>query len=137
MPISTKYCIAKLINLIIPKKDNCIFAEPHKNGQHEKQDIINKSGDSVLMFLNYLIENKLIEKNTFYLVVYDKDRMADLDKYLSANNIDHVTLLLHYSCSEGIKKVIKKVVFSLIKMHCKSWICATVHDSKRYAIKSQ
>ena len=137
MSSSVKYGIAKLINLIIPKKKNSIFAEPHKNGRKEKQDIINKSGDSVLAFLDYLIEKNLIENKTIYLVTYDKARMAELVKYLSVRNVNNVTLLLHYSCSDGISKVIKKIAFNFTKMRCKTWICATVHDSKRYALKTQ
>ena len=135
--MNIKYAIAKLLNYIIPTNSKTIFFEPHKNGYTDKQDLINYSGDSVLTFVNYLEENRLLRSYKFYLVIYEKDRINTIKGYINKKNYKNIELIPHYDCFTGIKKTLNKIRYDIYKMRSKIWICATVHANKRYALNSQ
>lgn len=134
---SLKYFCAKILNYVIPKKKNSIFAEPHKNGRIDHQDIINYAGDSVLTFLNYMIDHYLLDNRFVYLVIYETTRVKEIEKYLNDKGIRNVHLIIHYSCFTGIKKNVENLKYHLKKMKTIIWLCGTVHENKRYAISVQ
>ena len=131
------YTLAKLLNRLLPKEKNSIFAEPHKNGKKDCQDIINYSGDSVLTFLHYLMKLEEFPKYRIYLVIYNEERVNQILQYLSNNQISNISILQHYSCYTGVHRFTQKVRYELRKMRSRVWMSATVHAHKRYAIKDQ
>lgn len=132
-----KYILAKMVNFIIPKNSKMIFWEPHKNSKADKQDIINYAGDSVLSFLNYISNKHFLEEHISLLVIYDKERLEDIKKYLNTNKISNIVIVKHFSCYTGFSKILHKVQYEIFKMRSKIWICATLYDNKRYAISTQ
>lgn len=132
-----KYFAAKIINWMIITNSKYVFVEPHHNGKYEKQDLINYSGDSVLTFLDYCIKSRTMDESVFFLVIYDAERMKILQEYLDKKNISNVRLLLHYSEFPGFKKKIELVKYSIKKMKSKTWICSSLEQNKKYALKSQ
>lgn len=132
-----RYVFAKALNYILPKESNSVFAEPHKNGKNERQDITNYAGDSVLSFINFLIMSERIGSYKIYLVIYDLDRIEATKDFITKNKLGTITIIAHYSCFTGIKSKIQKVRYEIKKMRTKVWLCATVHANKKYAVRSQ
>ncbi len=137
MSFSIKYCVTKFINLLIPKKKNSIFAEPHKNGKIECHDIINYFGDSVLTFLHFMLEEGYCKHNYIYLSVYDNERDKIIYDYISNYKDINITLVRHFSCFTGLKRYFCKVLYEIRKMRSEIWLSATVHTNKRFACKKQ
>ena len=121
----------------MPKKHRSIFVEPHKNGKKECQDIINYSGDSALTFLNYCISKDKINSNVVFLVIYSADGIERTNDFLRKNHLLNIKIYPHYSIYNGKIRIIKKLQYQLKKMQSETWLCATVHDNKRYAVNSQ
>lgn len=125
--------IYKLCNILTLKSSKRVYLLPHNNGKTDKYDVTNYSSDNILSLINYLIENKIYLKSTFYLECYSVERMDIVKKYVEKANFKIVPI---------INDQVKSSVFNKIRNHflrysCKIWISCTPFAGYEDKIRSQ
>ena len=128
--------IIKFFNLFFFKNSKNFYAEPLKNCMSDKYDLINASGDSLLSFLNYLINNYDGEKIKIFLVCYDKNRNKELTSFAKKNpNIKFVFIYNTYNNFFGKYLLsIKKLYYQFVS---KTFLLETILSYRKYLLKSQ
>lgn len=112
----------KIINFVIPKQNNSIYAIPHKNCDYDKYDISNPNASNLLSFISFLIYNYDLKKLTINLEVFDSERIEQL-KCINNNKKIELLFRLSYSNMTGISKVKTAVKNRLKQFQCKHiWV---------------
>lgn len=134
-----KFGLVKLINLLFPKKKNLYFFEPLDNCQIDKYDIINYSGDSMLTYVNYLINNsrRLGGNMIINMIIYHPDRINKYKNYFSQDDFLKINYVISYKCYRGIKKIYQKIYIYYLKFISCAWYFEGIPSDNAYACMNQ
>lgn len=121
----------KVVNRLVPKKKNYIYAEPHINGKTDLFDLINCNADNCLKTLNYFLKNNNDRRAVLYIEVYDESRIPLLNEYVDNIGNKNVKVNFILSCwDQKGKKMTIQVLYRFIKNHllkysCEIWVSDT------------
>lgn len=118
----------KIVNAMIPTRNNCIYAVPHTNCRKDCYDIINYKSDNLLCVINACIRKDCFPCMKIYLECFSEERMELIKNYLHQNNVSKLKVIPILSAKTATKIKMHKIRFLrniLLRFSCKYWFSDT------------
>ena len=122
--------LGKLLNWLLPKNKNYIYAYPHLNGKTDRYDLLNCNSDNLLLVLHELCQTDIPNKAVVFLECYDPDRISVLEEWIkskSLKKLDIQLLLSRHADGEKKSKIIRSLKTTFIRYRCKYWLSDAEH----------
>lgn len=132
-------CFKKILNFIIPKKKNYIYALPHNNGRKDCYDLLNSNSDNLLVVLKYLYNTRECPI-TVFLETYCSERIPVLKQYIDSFDDNRMKIILVESDlmrGEEKSNIKRKIRNMILRYRCKYWISDAGHCGYNDKISSQ
>lgn len=124
--------LRKIVNRLIPKNKNYVYALPHFNGKTDKMDIANYSGDNLLTILNYWGYSSFKKEYTVFVEVYDSNRLDTFKEHVSAftnKNVCFVPVKSELMFNKKSQRVLHKFLNFLCRYRCTIWMSDAQHNN--------
>lgn len=128
--------LLKILNFVIPKNKRFFYASPIKNCLADHYDLLNYSGDTLLSFINYLIDNYKGKRITIYLEVSFPKRIGLYKQYVSKNlNLKFKFIKSDYL--DGKKTIFDKIHCTFRLFRAKVLMYEPIASAKMYTLKKR
>lgn len=97
----------RLLSLFTKKPGKSVLFIPHKNCKNDGYDIMNYHADNVLSLIHYLLEARCYSEYTYYIVVYDVNRIERYKEYLIEKGYVGKIIFVPYDSKERDRAYIK------------------------------
>lgn len=124
--------LRKMINGIVPKRKDYIYALPHFNGKTDKMDIVNYTGDNLLTLLNYWGNSDYKKQYKIFVEIFDESRLETFKEHVTMfpnKSIELVPIISDLVFNDKKKKNIQKFKNFVLRYRCRIWMSDAQHNN--------